>query len=130
MSYMDTKFCKICDEEYNWAAPECPGCAHRRYSEEQQAEIKQLRSKVASLEQLLATAEAFHDVAVKERDYARMVLANHQPHEDPRRTEYVVELEREVERLKTSLDEEKARTGQLAAEVERLCARLGRRYDP
>lgn len=29
MSYMDTKFCEICDEDYNWACPECPGCAAR-----------------------------------------------------------------------------------------------------
>lgn len=30
MSYMSTKFCKVCDEDYDWAAPECPGCVHRR----------------------------------------------------------------------------------------------------
>ncbi len=29
MSYMDTKFCEICDEDYNWACPECPGCVAR-----------------------------------------------------------------------------------------------------
>lgn len=29
MSYMDTKFCEVCDEEYNWACPECPGCVAR-----------------------------------------------------------------------------------------------------
>lgn len=29
MSYMDTKFCEICDEDYNWACPECPSCVAR-----------------------------------------------------------------------------------------------------
>ena len=29
MSYMDTKFCEVCDEDYNWACPECPGCVAR-----------------------------------------------------------------------------------------------------
>ena len=27
---MSTKFCEVCDENYDWAAPECPGCVHRR----------------------------------------------------------------------------------------------------
>jgi len=26
---MDTKFCEVCDEDYNWACPECPGCVAR-----------------------------------------------------------------------------------------------------
>lgn len=39
MSYMDTKFCEICDEDYNWAAPECPGCATRRAWDEQHDKV-------------------------------------------------------------------------------------------
>lgn len=26
---MDTKFCKECDADYDWACPECPGCVAR-----------------------------------------------------------------------------------------------------
>lgn len=29
MSYTDIKFCEICDEDYDWACPECPGCVAR-----------------------------------------------------------------------------------------------------
>ena len=30
MSYMDTKFCKECDADYDWACPECPSCVARK----------------------------------------------------------------------------------------------------
>ena len=29
MSYIDTKFCKECDADYDWSCPECPGCVAR-----------------------------------------------------------------------------------------------------
>lgn len=56
MSYMDTKFCEVCDEDYDWAAPECPGCVHRRHSEAQQAEIDRLRAEVKQLRAELRAA--------------------------------------------------------------------------
>lgn len=92
---MDTKFCEICDESYDEAAPECPGCVRRRYDEAQAAafaalraerdaalaEIAQLRKRLADAEKardraqdMQRLAEAFHDVAVKERDLARLQL--------------------------------------------------------
>ena len=43
MSYMDTKFCEICDEDYNWAAPECPGCVSRRAWEAESKRVSALR---------------------------------------------------------------------------------------
>ena len=29
MTYMDTKFCELCDADYDWACPECPSCVAR-----------------------------------------------------------------------------------------------------
>ena len=105
MSYMDTKFCEVCDEKYDWAAPECPGCVRRRYDEAQE-------KKIAGMKAQLEVAQAFHDVAVRERDLARieadrlratMAAAretlSYQPHEPPSRTAYVVGLERALSQI-------------------------------
>jgi hypothetical protein len=43
MSYMSTKFCEICDEDYDWAAPECPGCVSRRAWEAESKRVSALR---------------------------------------------------------------------------------------
>jgi len=40
---MDTKFCEACDEDYDWAAPECPGCASRRAWEAENKRVATLR---------------------------------------------------------------------------------------
>lgn len=40
--YMTTKFCEACDEDYDWAAPECPGCVRRRYDEARDKRFKEL----------------------------------------------------------------------------------------
>lgn len=43
MSYIDTKFCEACDADYDWSAPECPGCASRRAWETESKRIDALR---------------------------------------------------------------------------------------
>jgi hypothetical protein len=43
MSYIDTKFCEACDADYDWAAPECPGCASRRAWETEERRVAALR---------------------------------------------------------------------------------------
>jgi hypothetical protein len=43
MSYIDAKFCEACDADYDWAAPECPGCASRRAWEAEQTRAATLR---------------------------------------------------------------------------------------
>lgn len=43
MSYISTKFCEICDDYYDWSAPECPGCVQRKFWE--RFEVKFLAAK-------------------------------------------------------------------------------------
>lgn len=66
MGFMETKFCTTCDEDYDWAAPECPGCVRRRYDEAQakafadlKAERDELRAEVERLRAVVETAKAF-----------------------------------------------------------------------
>jgi len=61
VSYMDTKFCEICDEDYNWAAPECPGCASRRAWEKQDAKVRALRQAAHSALSELAVLPSYLD---------------------------------------------------------------------
>jgi len=67
MSYMDTKFCEVCDEDYDWAAPTCPGCAHRKYVDGLQRNLDQVRGE---LEILKSRVDALRRVEI-ERDEAR-----------------------------------------------------------
>jgi len=48
MSYMATKFCETCDEHYDWAAPECPGCVRRRYDAAQAQVVAALKTQLAA----------------------------------------------------------------------------------
>jgi hypothetical protein len=48
MSYMDTKFCAVCDEDYNEAAPQCPGCVRRRYDDAQALVVAALKTQLAA----------------------------------------------------------------------------------
>ena len=53
---MDTKFCKICDEDYDWACPECPGCIARnswnQLNDKYQFLIKKFRLAKAVIDSL------------------------------------------------------------------------------
>ena len=48
MSYMCTKFCETCDEAYDGAAPECPGCVRRRYDDAQAKVVAALKTQLAA----------------------------------------------------------------------------------
>ena len=56
MSYMSTKFCALCDADYDWAAPECPGCVARRAYEDLQAKFNALRACLAECARLVERA--------------------------------------------------------------------------
>lgn len=49
MPYMDTKFCEICDEDYDWARPECPGCQSRKFWEDFEAKFIAAKSVIYAL---------------------------------------------------------------------------------
>ncbi len=55
MSYMSTKFCEICDEDYDWAAPECPGCVTRRAWEAEDKRVSALHR---------AARDALHELSI------------------------------------------------------------------
>jgi hypothetical protein len=61
MRYMDTKFCEACDQDYDWAAPECPGCASRRAWEEQAVKLRALRKAALSALSELAILPSYLD---------------------------------------------------------------------
>ena len=62
MSYIDTKFCQECDADYDWAAPQCPGCAARRAWEEQDVKVRALRIAARSALSELAILPSYLDV--------------------------------------------------------------------
>jgi hypothetical protein len=64
MGFMETKFCEACDEDYDWAAPECPGCVRRRYDEAQAKQVAALKTELAKYKQL-------HDMEVEARKATR-----------------------------------------------------------
>lgn len=52
---MSTKFCEICDEDYDWAAPECPGCVTRRAWAAEAQKVSALRK---------AARNALHELSI------------------------------------------------------------------
>lgn len=45
MSYISTKFCELCDEHYDWAAPECPGCVARNAAYRQEYKMQNIQKE-------------------------------------------------------------------------------------
>lgn len=70
---MDTKFCALCDEAYDWAAPECPGCVHRRYADGLQRNLDQARGE---LEVLKNRVDELRDWAQSRIRYCEEVIAD------------------------------------------------------
>ena len=74
MSYMSTKFCEVCDEDYDWAAPECPGCVHRRYAKGLQRNLDQARGE---LEVIKSRIDELRDWAQSRARYCETVLVQY-----------------------------------------------------
>jgi predicted RNase H-like HicB family nuclease len=73
MGFMETKFCEACDEDYDWAAPECPGCVRRRYDEAQAKQVAALKTELAKYKQLAEAARLIAEVD-RLRDLLREAL--------------------------------------------------------
>lgn len=66
MGYIDTKFCEVCDQDYDWAAPECPGCVTRRAWENYDAKVRILRKAARDALNELAILPSYLDDPDKE----------------------------------------------------------------
>jgi predicted RNase H-like HicB family nuclease len=71
MGFMETKFCEACDEDYDWAAPECPGCVRRRYDEAQAKQVAALKDALtAEAARLIAEVDRLRDLLREALDLA------------------------------------------------------------